>query len=142
MRNLWPFKFEVNLIQRTSFRERTMFVTILENGAMHWLDHSGRFGHGRGLGGVSFKDDTEQHFRGSRQLTPEEAEREKQEFRIDVQLTPAEFGPIQNLITVVGKPWFAGWEQSKSKRPHDLLAAVYWKHVNQFVYSPFDEQDA
>ena len=142
MINLWPFLFEVNLIQRTRFRERTMFVTIEVNGTMHWLDHSGRFGHGGGFSGITFKDGVEQHFRGTRQLTPEEVECEKQEFCIDVQLTPKEFEPIQNLINSVGKPWLSGWEQTQSKQLHDLLAAVYWKHVNQFVFSPFDKRDA
>lgn len=119
-----------------------MFATIEEDGTMHWIDHSGRFGHAGSFGGLMFKDGVAQHFRGDQQITPKEVEREQQEFCIDVKLTPTEFEPVQALIAGVGKPWFAGWAEAHSKRLHDLLAAIYWKHVNQYVHIPFDKRDA
>jgi hypothetical protein len=43
--DLWPFFFEVGILQVKACRERTVFVSIEEDGLMRWLDHSGRFGH-------------------------------------------------------------------------------------------------
>jgi hypothetical protein len=134
---LWPFFFEVNLSQRT------MFVTVDESGMMRWVDHAGRFGHVGGFGGFTSTGDGEvQHFRGGHTISPSEAEREMHEFTVDVQLEPAEFEPIQSLIARIGKPWFAGWDAPHSEQLHALLAAIYWRHVNQYVHHPFDERDA
>lgn len=129
-------------MQRTKFRERTMFVTIEDDGLMHWADVHGRFGHAGGFGGFHFTDGEEQHFRGDKKLTPEEAERERQEFTVEVQLTTTEFEPIKSFINSVGKPWLTGWDAANSKKLHELLAMIYWKRVNQFVHDPFDEKDA
>jgi hypothetical protein len=119
-----------------------MFVSCEKDGTMRWVDHSGRFGHAGVFGGFRSKDGVEQHFRGGRPISPKDVEREIQEFQIDIQLTPTEFEPIQSLITEVGKPWLAGWDEAHNKQLHDLLATVFWKHVNQYVHSPFDEQDS
>lgn len=136
--DIWPFQIEVNIVQRNPPRERTLFVTIKEDGWMGWMDHSGRMGHA-GVGAVWFRDGREEHWRGDQKLTPKQVESEKQEFGIEVRLEPSEFQPIRDFIIHVGKPWLAGWEMNDSSRLHEMLEAIYWKHVNQFVYRPFDE---
>lgn len=141
--SVWPFFFEVNVLQHRARRERTAFVTIEDTGATHWIDHSGRFARVGGWGGL----DSDElggvvHIRGGRALTPEEEIAEKREFTIEAVLTEAEFGPIRALIESVGVPWGPGWTDRESQSLHALLEAIYWRHVNRFVHEPFDEADA
>jgi hypothetical protein len=135
---LWPFFFEVNLIEPKTFRERTAFVDIHEDGSMSWIDHTGRFGRRQGFGGFASGPNGElRHFRGDRELSESEEEAERKEFSITANLDDAEFAPLRALITSVGRPWTAGWEAAECERLHDLLEDVYWKHVNRFMLDPF-----
>lgn len=141
--SLWPFFFEVNLIQRKAFRERTVFVTIEEDGRSHWVDHSGRFTRRGGHGGIEFGPDGQVvHTRGGRSLSPEEEEAEKREFTVEAELSAAEFEPIRGLIDRIGKPWTSGWSEADCDACHRLFEAMYWKHVNRFMHEPFDPSDA
>lgn len=139
---LWPFFFEVNLIQRKAFRERTVFVTVEEDGNSSWMDHTGRFTRRGGFGGLSSDAHGNLvHTRGNRQLTEEEEEAERREFSINAAIPPEEFRPIREMIDRVGKPWTAGWDSEDSTEMHRLLEEVYWKHVNRFMHEPFDPAD-
>ena len=138
---LWPFLFDVNLIQRKALRERTVFVTIEEGGMTRWTDHSGRFGRRGGFGGFTIKPGGEiRHFRGDRELSPGEEEPEREEFTVKAELADADFRPIRSLIERVGKPWLDGWDSSDSETLHELLENVYWKHINRLMYAPLDDQ--
>jgi hypothetical protein len=134
---LWPFFFEVDVIEWKTHRSRTMMVTIEEDGLMHWVDHHGRFGH-QGRGGFFSEDGTVQHFRGDKMLTPDQVDRESQEFTIDVRPSAAEFRAIRDLVLFVGKPWTAGWSAEQSRKLHMMLEAIYWNLVNEFVHEPWE----
>ena len=127
-------------MQRTPYREKTLFVTIEPTGVMHWLDHSGRMGHAGGWGEIRHEDGKPVHYRGGQRLSPKQIEAELQEYTIDVELTPTEFATIRLLIMGVGKPWLEGWGGTNSQKLHTLLEGVYWRHVNRFVNTPFSEQ--
>lgn len=140
MQGLWPFFVEVNVIQRKARRERTIFVTIDENGTARWTDHTGRMGR---LGsGITFAEGIITHHRGSRELTPEQVRAERDEFTVNTQLTDVEFIPIRALVEQVGKPWTAGWAAAESEALHNVLEGIYWKHINRLMHEPFDPTDA
>lgn len=140
---LWPFFFELNLIQRKARRERTVFVTLDGDGASHWVDHSGRMTRIGGFGGISFGPDGEiRHERGGKPISPEAEAAEKAEFTVKVDIAASDFRPIRTLIERVGKPWMQGWSQHDSEVLHGLLSGLYWKHVNRYVHEPFDPADA
>lgn len=48
-RELFPMFFEYSALQRRARSERTLFVTIEEDGTLHWVDHTGRLAPSRGL---------------------------------------------------------------------------------------------
>jgi len=130
--------FEVNVVHKPTFRERTLFVTIEEDGTMHWVDHSGRFGHYGGIGMlVGDGKGKLRQFRGDKEITDEQAEREKQEFTVTVPSENYDPKPIRSIISRVGKPWIAGWPQQECAALHDLLVKVYWDRVNELVFDPF-----
>jgi len=139
---LWPFLFEVNLIQRKARRERTVFATLERHGASQWTDHTGRFTRLGGFGEILFRPgEPPVHSRGGFELTPEAAEAEEREFTVPAQIPEAEFEPIRRLIERVGQEWPQGWEAEESEELHTLLERVYWKQVNRFMLNPFDEAD-
>lgn len=139
----WPFFFEVNLIQRKAFRERTVFVTVEAGGVSHWVDHSGCFTRRGGFGGIEVGPGGEiMHTRGDRTITPEQEEAEKREFTVKVEIPDSDFRPIRTLVDRVGKPWIEGWSGDDSEMMHGLLENIYWKHVNRFMHEPFDPTDA
>jgi hypothetical protein len=139
---LWPFSFEVNLIQRRARRERTVFATLQRNGESHWVDHSGRFGRRGGSGFISLEPgQLDRHFRGNRELTPEEAAAEKDEFTVRISIPDSDYLPARSLIERVGRSWQSGWSENDSALLHSLLEGIYWKHVNRFMHEPFDHED-
>lgn len=140
MSELWPFLFEVNLIQRKARKERTVFVSIDEDGTARWTDHTGRMGR-LGSGGFTVSGGKITHHRGGRELTPEQERAELAEFTVKNELTESDFGPIKNLIEQVGKPW-SEWELSESETLHALLEGAYWKHINRLMHEPFDPTDS
>src|ERR1700678_3666776 len=102
--SIWPFQFEVNIIDPASTRERTLFVTIEENGDQIWVDHSGRFGRMGGWGGLSFGTDGKiTHSRGGKPLTPDEEKREKEEFTVTVEANEYDSSGACSLIKSVGR---------------------------------------
>jgi hypothetical protein len=136
--DLWPFIFEVNVVHVPTFSERTLFVTIEEDGTMHWVDHSGRFGHSGGFGAVVGTSSGEmRNFRGGKEISKKEELKEKEEFTVTVPTESYDPQPIRSIISRMGKPWFAGWPQEESTNLHELLLKIYWRHVNQFVHAPF-----
>lgn len=141
---LWPFFFELNLIQRKARRERTVFVTLDGDGVSHWVDHSGRMTRIGGFGGESSGPDGEVlHHRGGKQISPEAEAAEKAEFTVKVDISAGDFQPIRTLIERVGQPWlYGGWEDRDSQTLHGLIELLYWKHVNRYVHEPFDPADA
>lgn len=139
---LWPFFFEVNLIQRRAMRERTVFVTLQRDGGSDWVDHTGRFTRRGGFGGISIMPGQPAiHSRGARELSPEEVEAEKREFTVSAMIPDSDFRPVRTLIERIGRPWLAGWNAEDSQQLHGLLEGVYWKHVNRFMHEPFDATD-
>lgn len=139
----WPLFFEINLIQRRALLERTVFVTIEEDGRSHWVDHSGRLTRRRGFGGIEFgPGGNVLHTRGGRSLSAAEEEAEKREFTVMVQLQPDEFEPILEIIDRNGKPEASDWSAADFDCCYRLLEAVYWQHVNRFMHEPFDPGDA
>jgi len=140
--DLWPFFFEVNLIQRRAMRERTVFVTLQRDGKSHWVDHAGRFTRRGGFGSISFHPgQPEKHLRGDRELSPEEVEAEKTEFTVPVTIPDSDFRPVRTLVDRVGRPWLTGWAGEDSQQLHGLLEGIYWKHVNRFMHEPFEHED-
>lgn len=140
---LWPFFFEVNILQRKARHERTVFATLDGDGRSHWVDHSGRMTRRGGFGGISFGPGGEiRHDRGGQEISPEAEAAEKEEFTIKVDIAPADFRPIRTVIERVGKPWMSGWSRQDSEVLHGLLEGIYWKHVNRHVLDPFDPTDA
>lgn len=130
--------FEVNIVHRPTFRERTLFVTIEEDGTMHWVDHSGRMGHHGGFGRlVGDGKGGFRQFRGDKEISEEEAQREKQEFTVTVAPDDYDQRPIRCIISRVGKPWIAGWPAKDCEALHEILEKIYWERVNALVFQPF-----
>ncbi len=135
---LWPFLFEVNVVHRPTFRERTLFVTIEKDGTMHWVDHSGRMGHHGGIGMlVGDGKGGFRQFRGDKEISGDEAQREKQEFTVTVAPGDYDQKPVHSIISRVGKPWIAGWPPKDSEALHEILVKIYWERVNELVFQPF-----
>lgn len=138
---LWPFIFEVNLIQRKARRERTVFATMESSGSSQWTDHTGRFTRLDGFGEILLRPgEPPVHSRGGIELSAEAEEAEKQEFTVSAHISEPDFKPIRSLIERVGRPW-PGWDAEDSEQLHILLEGVYWKQVNRFMHEPFDEAD-
>lgn len=140
-RDLFPMFFEYSARQRLAGSERTLFVTVEEDGTLHWVDHTGRLAPSRGLSSFSFGPQGPEQSRDGKPLTPEEVQKEKEEFTIKVTASDYESAPVVGFIREVGKPWISGWNSGQSQRFHLMLDRIYWAQVNAYVYKPFDPAD-